>query len=391
MSSLRLRTQLHYARRISPSNTTNITFSYRFYSTAPKVKPTPALVQQLRKQTSCSIQKAIQALSSTENNYEKAVEWLSKDLALSGEKATTKLAGRTAGNGLVAISPLSNGVGADRIGNLGIPLRVGMVELNCETDFVARSEVFEKLARDLAWAIGFYAESASGSTNAFQKVDIESIMDAPMLHEPLAQDAPSVPPNMEENSAITSIRSSIANTVTRVGEKIILKRAASLSSHPLPLQSSTAFSAGVYAHNTTAPKGALGTSGTIASAVLIQLRADNLRQLALPESSSSKIGADWRADYRGLERALARQIVGFETSGIKASAVSPASDGGPTPLYSQEFNTYAPLASRNPRYEGLPLDNVVHALESWSGASGMEGESTVEVLDFLKWRVGEEN
>ena len=390
MLSLRTRVNLHYACRISPSIANNFTLSCRFYSTPPKAKPTPALVQQLRKQTSCSIQKAIQALSSTGNDYEKAVEWLAKDLALSGEKATTKLAGRTAGNGLVAISPLSNGAGTERIGNLGIPLRIGMVELNCETDFVARSEVFEKLARDLAWAVGFYADSESVSVKHFQRVDVDSIMDAPMLHEPTSASS-TVANSVDEGSSITSIRSAIANTVTRVGEKIILKRAASVSSQPLPLQSPTALSVGFYAHNTTAPQGSIGTSGTVAGAVLLQLRASNLRRLALPETDSGKVGAEWRADFRGLERALARQIVGFETSGVKADTTSVETGEGPMPLYSQEFHTYMPIASRNPRYGELPLDSVARALGTWGSASGMEGDSAVEVVDLLKWRVGEDS
>jgi elongation factor Ts len=362
----------------------------RSNSTAPRAKPTPALVQQLRKQTSCSIQKAIQALSSTGNDYAKAIEWLSKDLALSAQKTATKLSGRIAGNGLVAISPLSNGVGTERIGNLGIPLRVGMVELNCETDFVARSEVFEKLARDLAWAVGFYAEDVVGPTGSIQKMDVDSIMDAPMLHEPAldaAQGTGAASPSMEETVAI---RSAIANTVTRVGEKIVLKRAATISSLPLPLESNSALSVGVYAHNSTSPKGARGTTGTVAGAVLLKLRANNLRRLLLQEVEGDATGTTWRADYRGLERALARQVVGFETAGVKAGAVCATGDEQPIPLYAQEFHTYVPLASRNPRYEGLPLDNVGRALGAWSSASGMEGESTVEVLDFLKWRIGED-
>jgi hypothetical protein len=244
------------------------------------------------------------------------------------------------------------------------------------------------LARDLAWAVGFYAEDGVESTSSIRKMDVDSIMDAPMLHEP-ALDAAS--PSMEETAIDITIRSTIANTVTRVGEKIVLKRAATISSLPLPLESNSALSVGMYAHNSTSPKGARGTTGTIAGAVLLKLRASNLRRLLLPEVEGDGTGTTWRADYRGLERALARQVVGFETAGVKAGAFSAAGNEQPMPLYAQEFHTYASLASRNPRYEGLPLDNVGRALGAWSPASGMEGEGNVEVLDFLKWRIGEDN
>jgi elongation factor Ts len=248
----------------------------------------------------------------------------------------------------------------------------------------------------LAWAVGFYADGAVVAADSIKRMNVDSIMDAPMLYEPpldASQETFAASLSMEEAATDLTVRSAIANTVTRVGEKIILKRAASVSSPPLPLEAKLALSVGMYAHNSTAPKGARGTTGTVASAVLLKLRANNLKQLLLPGVEGDNTGASWRIDYRGLERALARQVVGFETVGVKPDAVSTSPNTGdehPIPLYTQEFHTYAPLASRNPRYEGLPLDNVGRTLEAWSFASGMERESTVEVLDFLKWRIGEE-
>ncbi|PVF96074.1 hypothetical protein CPB86DRAFT_775959 [Serendipita vermifera] len=351
---------------------------------AAPAKASPKLVQQLRKQTSCSISKAIQALSSTRNDYDKAVEWLQKDLEATGQKVVNKLSGRTAGNGLIAISPLSNG-GVDRIGNVGIPLRIGMVEVNCETDFVARSEVFEKLCRDLAWSIGFYAEDSASSRKYAQKIDVNSILEAPMLSEPAIEETDGSSPNS------TSINGAITNAMTRVGEKITLKRAACMSAQPLPLESKLALSAGMYTHNSTTPKGARGMTGTVGGSVLLQLRASNLRRLLLPEGDGGN--SEWRGSFRALERALARQIVGFETTGIKADGnVTPeASTDGPLPLYSQEFHSYIPIAARNEKYANIPLNNIESALSAWSIASGMEGDAGVEVLNYLKWRVGEED
>jgi elongation factor Ts len=393
---------------ISPTTRANSTGA-----AAGKVKPTPVLVQQLRKETSCTIQKAIQALTESSNDYEQALVWLQSDKAAAGQKALQKLAGRVAGNGLIAISPLSNGrIGGvmQQVGNIGIPLRIGMVEVNCETDFVARSAVFEKLCRDLAWAIGFYADEGHRlpSVNAFsspegqkhvRSVDIQSIMEAPMLCEPSSSS-----PSTETQS--NTVQGAIAQTIGLVGEKISLKRAAVISapSFPLTLSShssqptscpdfiATALSVGIYAHNSTTPKGTSSTSGTIAAAALVRLRAPNLKDLILSSTETSKGGnEEWIAEYRQFERALARQIVGYPTLGIKSSAESAADvgEGGPLPLYSQAFDTYAAIAARIPRYQKLPLENVESALKGWGIASGMQ-DGEVEVLDYLKWTVGEE-
>lgn len=390
--------------RIIITQTTFSTTRANSTSSAGKVKPTPALVQKLRKETSCTIQKAIQALTETSNDYQQALSWLQDDKAASGQKALQKLAGRVAGNGLIAISPLSNGRignGGGQVGNIGIPLRIGMVEVNCETDFVARSAVFEKLCRDLAWSIGFYADEGAGvppsGVKYIRSVDIQSIMDAPMLYEPpLDANPESTLPDAQANT----IHGTIAQTIGLVGEKISFKRAAVISAAPFPLTLSshsqpspltsfvpTALSVGLYTHNSTAPKDARSASGTIGAAVLVRLRASNLKDLALSSDGRSN---EWMSEYRQLERALARQIVGYPTSGVKASSENgDIGEDGPLPLYSQSFDTYAAIAARVPRYEGLSLENVEGALKGWSTTSGMQG-GDVEVLDYLKWTVGEE-
>ncbi|KAG8752086.1 Elongation factor Ts, mitochondrial [Serendipita sp. 396] len=171
----------------------------------------------------------------------------------------------------------------------------------------------------------------------------------------------------------------------------MFRRAAAITSSPVPPTSDSALSVGLYAHNSTTPADAKGSSGTVAGAVLVRLKAENLKSLLLSQFQDPR-GVEWRKEYRGLERALARQLVGFETIGIKA-LTTPGSQGGaqegPMPLYAQEFHTYGPLAARLPRYEGLDLRNVGRSLEQWSKASGIEN-GTVEVLEYLKWKVGEE-
>ncbi len=71
------------------------------------------------------------ALDEADGDYDKAVEII----RIKGQKGVTKREGRTTSNGLVV---------ARATGNLGV-----MLELNCETDFVAKGERFQELADEL--------------------------------------------------------------------------------------------------------------------------------------------------------------------------------------------------------------------------------------------------
>jgi elongation factor Ts len=98
----------------------------------------PKLVSQLREQTGAGIVECKNALEESGGNLEKATEILRKK----GEiKAAKKSAERTAEEGLIHAYIHSNGkVGA-------------MIEVSCETDFVARNEEFQMLVHDLAMQV----------------------------------------------------------------------------------------------------------------------------------------------------------------------------------------------------------------------------------------------
>ena len=92
------------------------------------------LVKKLREATGAGMMECKAALTEAAGNFEEAVSILrKKGLALAAKKA-----GRTASEGVIAsyIHPGS------RIGVL--------VEVNCETDFVARTKEFQELAHDIA-------------------------------------------------------------------------------------------------------------------------------------------------------------------------------------------------------------------------------------------------
>ncbi len=95
------------------------------------------IVKELRDKTGVGMMDCKKALKETDGDMEKAIEWLRQKGIASAEKK----AGRVAAEGLVD-SYIHTG---SRIGVL--------VEVNCETDFVARGEEFHQLVRNIAMQI----------------------------------------------------------------------------------------------------------------------------------------------------------------------------------------------------------------------------------------------
>src|SRR5215210_4174978 len=94
-------------------------------------------VKELREKSGAGIMECKRALEQVEGDIAKAVELLKQQGLAKADKKT----GRVASQGLV--EPYIHGAG--RIGSI--------VEVNCETDFVARTPEFRELAHDLAMQI----------------------------------------------------------------------------------------------------------------------------------------------------------------------------------------------------------------------------------------------
>ena len=97
----------------------------------------PEDVKQLRAQTGAGIMDCKRALTESDGDYEKAVLFLREK----GLSTAAKKAGRVAREGIVT-SYIHHG------SRLGV-----LLELNCETDFVARTDDFQQLARDIAMQV----------------------------------------------------------------------------------------------------------------------------------------------------------------------------------------------------------------------------------------------
>ena len=119
---------------------------------------TPQHVQKLREMTGAGILDCKKALEQSGGDYDKAVQFLREK----GKASAASKAGRAAGDGVVCcwISP---------DGKKG-----SLVELNCETDFVARTANFQEFARQIA---KLAAETGSGNASALlnQKLGTETV------------------------------------------------------------------------------------------------------------------------------------------------------------------------------------------------------------------------
>lgn len=95
---------------------------------------TAALVKELREKTGAGMMDCKKALKEAEGDIEGAIDWLRKK----GLSAAAKKSGRVTAEGLVGVAQTD--------------LKAAMVEINAETDFVARNEHFQNLVSEVAHA-----------------------------------------------------------------------------------------------------------------------------------------------------------------------------------------------------------------------------------------------
>jgi elongation factor Ts len=138
-----------------------------------------AMVKELRDQTGAGMMDCKAALNETGGNLDAAVDWLRKK----GLSKAAKKAGRVAAEGLIGVA-VKSGKGI-------------LVEVNSETDFVARNDLFQGLVKMIA-------NAALGTGQSVDKI--------------LAAKAGSI-----------TIEEAIADSIAKIGENMSLRRAAELS------------------------------------------------------------------------------------------------------------------------------------------------------------------
>ncbi len=139
---------------------------------------TASMVKDLRDTTGAGMMDCKAALQATDGDMEAAIDWLRKK----GLAKAAKKSGRTAAEGLV-VAATKPGIGV-------------LVEVNSETDFVARNEIFQKMARDIAGV----ALGADG--------DVEAIKAAPFP------------------GAGMTVEAKVAQMVGQIGENMAVRRSA---------------------------------------------------------------------------------------------------------------------------------------------------------------------
>ncbi|KAJ7971260.1 Elongation factor Ts, mitochondrial [Quillaja saponaria] len=123
-------------------------FIRRFSVEAPAATDQMNLIKQLRERTSAPI-KDVKA-SLVDSNWD--IEVAQKELRKRGKVLASKKSSRTAAEGLLALAQSES--------------KVAVIELNCETDFVARNEIFQHLALSLAkraLLVENYSQQVSGT------------------------------------------------------------------------------------------------------------------------------------------------------------------------------------------------------------------------------------
>jgi elongation factor Ts len=150
---------------------------------------TTELIKELRDKTGAGIMECKKAIDDALGDMGKA-EALIKERGLA---MAEKKAGREAGQGLI-----DSYVHAGRIG--------AMIELNCETDFVARTDDFKTLAREIAMQVAATNPSRISSQEASTDGDV------PLLDQPYIRDPGK------------TIQDLVNETIARVRENVVIRR-----------------------------------------------------------------------------------------------------------------------------------------------------------------------
>lgn len=357
----------------------------RLFASTPNIRAEPpkvpvALISKVRAArpgTPLSLAKS--ALVAANNDLDAALAWISKQAAESGAKKAEKLASRTAEQGLVAVAVLADGTGQ-------VGVRAALVELRCETDFVARTDEFRELAEGIARSLAYFAEPTAATSASLTKLDTtnELVLETPVVPSParvaaLAESGNSVAAAASQET----VRSSLAQIVSRLGENIRLHRAASISLEPgLPSSSASSsttqprYLASSYLHASKTPADAAASgvqSGTLGGLVLARLAAfpDGT---ARPETT----------EVKGLLRALARQVVAVPTESVRATTAGAAEGEQSLALYEQPLITLAP----SPKFDFEAGSKVADVLAKWSELRGMQQGEGLEVVEVARWELG---
>ena len=281
---------------------------------------TASMVKELRDKTGAGMMDCKAALTETAGDLESAVDWLRKK----GLSKAAKKAGRIAAEGLVGVS-LNDGKGA-------------LVEVNSETDFVARNDLFQglvKMIANVALDVG---------------ADADKILAARIGDRTVADD--------------------IAETVAKIGENMTLRRAAELSVGKGVVAS--------YMHNS--PSEGLGRIGVIV-ALESTGKTDELKaigkQVAMHVASANPQAVD-SAELDPAVIAREKDVLAAKAQGKPANVVDKIVESGLKTFYKEVCLVDQPFIFDDKK-------SVAQALKEGEGKVG----APIKVAGFVRFALGE--
>ena len=285
---------------------------------------TAAMVKDLRDQTGAGMMDCKQALNETGGDVEAAIDWLRKK----GLSKAAKKAGRVAAEGLIGIVVAADGK------------KAAMVEVNSETDFVARNEQFQGLVK----MIGQVALDVGG--------DVAKILEAKV--------------------GSVTVATAISDAIATIGENMTLRRAA--------VETVGSGVVGTYAHSAVADGlGKLGILVALESTGKKDELAPAARQVAMHIAAANPLAID----PAGVDPAIVKRekdILAdkFRQQGKPEAMIDKITESGLKTFYKEQTLLEQAFIHDDKK-------NVAQALKEVEGKAG----GTVKITSFVRYALGE--
>jgi elongation factor Ts len=284
---------------------------------------TAATVKELRERTSAGMMDCKKALAETNGDMEAAIDWL----RAKGLSAAAKKAGRTASEGLVGVVVEGN--------------RGAVVEVNSETDFVAKNEIFQEFVRNVA-------------TLALQTgTDVEALSAA-------------------QYPGGGTVQEKLTDNIAKIGENQSLRRAAVIDVNQGAVVP--------YVHNQVVPGlGKIGVLVALESAASADVLSALGKQIAMHVAAAHPLAlnAD-ELDAELIERERSIAMEKAKESGKPQNIVEKMVEGGLA-----KFRKENALTSQLFVMDGkTPVAEVV-------AAAAKEAGSAIELKGFVRFQLGE--
>ena len=280
------------------------------------------MVRDLREKTSAGMMDCKAALEATAGDEEAAVDWLRKK----GIAKAAKKADRVAADGLIGVA---------REGTKGV-----LVEVNSETDFVARNDLFQGLVKMIAQV----ALKVGANADVIKAAKAGSI----------------------------TVTEAIADTVAKVGENMTLRRAAGLNVDKGVVAS--------YVHNTVAD--GLGKIGVLVG-LESQGQAEELAELGRKIAMHVAAASPLAVDPAGLDPAVVAREQSVLADKFRAQGKPEAIIGKIVESGLKTF--YKEVCLLDQPYIHDPAKSVAQAAKDAEGKAG----APIKITGFVRFALGE--